>query len=603
MLPSSEPGSLPAVGRAALLSAWPEPALRLDAAGAIVERNAAAAELDDEVLAPIRAAPRPSGEGRTVTVDLARTDARGTSRAWRATLVPTDDGGTLALLTEITELVREREQLRRNEALLVDLQGTASLGTWEWDVTEPHAHWSPGLYAIYGLDPASHVPTYEDYLTRVHPEDRARVAEATRRVFEDHVSYSHDERILRADGAWRYLHTWAHPVVDDAGRLVRLVGVCQDVTEARTAELRLATREARLRALFELAPLGKCTVAADSGEVLESNPAVVTLLGRDLVGTRLVDAVHVDDRARLADALALDPLWGHVVACRVQRADGVLLQCHLTLARVETGPDEPPFVLVGIEDVTALDRAEEVRRLAVHTAQKSAEDLVRIVSHELRNPLQPLTIQAQMLQEGRLGALNERQQRAATAILTQSRRLGELVGDLLDAARAQSGGVGEEATDVALADAVDEVVESLGPLATSWSVGLRREVDRSVTVRGHPLRLRQVLYNLLGNAMKFAPAGTDVLVSSAREGDHVVLRVVDRGPGLTAEQIAGLFAPFARMHADDVGRGRGTGLGLYVAKAIVTAHGGDIGVESEGPGHGSTFWVRLPLAGAERASG
>jgi signal transduction histidine kinase len=144
--------------------------------------------------------------------------------------------GTLCWSSEITDFKRLEERLRRSEQLMVDAQGLAHMGIWDWDVSEPHATWSPELYRIYDLDPDSYVPSYESYLKLVHPDDRQRVIDATNRVFQEHVPYSHDERIFRRDGSMRYLHTWAYPVLDDSGALRRLVGVCQDITDRKLAE-------------------------------------------------------------------------------------------------------------------------------------------------------------------------------------------------------------------------------------------------------------------------------------------------------------------------------------------------------------------------------
>lgn len=150
-----------------------------------------------------------------------------------------DDGQDpkwLCVSTAITELKRNEERLRRSEQLMVDAQGVAHLGTWEWDIKEPHAHWSTELYRIYGLTPQTYTPSYEAYLQMVHPEDRQRVIDATNRVFQEHIPYSHDERIFRPDGSMRYLHTWAHPILDEQGQLRRLLGVCQDITDRAEAE-------------------------------------------------------------------------------------------------------------------------------------------------------------------------------------------------------------------------------------------------------------------------------------------------------------------------------------------------------------------------------
>lgn len=139
--------------------------------------------------------------------------------------------------TEITERKREELRLRRSEAMLVDTQGVAHLGVWEWDITQTQAVWSPELYRIYGLTPETYIPTYENYLKRVHPDDRQRVIDATNEAFHNLKPYSHDERIFREDGSLCYLHTWAFPVLNDAGKLVALTGVCQDITDRKLAEL------------------------------------------------------------------------------------------------------------------------------------------------------------------------------------------------------------------------------------------------------------------------------------------------------------------------------------------------------------------------------
>lgn len=172
-------------------------------------------------------------------------------RAWYACAVsPVSEGEQIAawlcVSTEVTELKRTEERLRRAETLMVDTQGVAHLGTWEWDISEPQAFWSAELYRIYGLHPETYTPTYEAYLTLVHPEDRQRVIDATNRVFHEHVPYSHDERIFRPDGSMRHLHTWAHPILDDDGKLRRLVGVCQDITERQEAEEQVRRMNAEL---------------------------------------------------------------------------------------------------------------------------------------------------------------------------------------------------------------------------------------------------------------------------------------------------------------------------------------------------------------------
>ncbi len=186
------------------------------------------------------------------------------ARAFSAEVTPIE-GGVLCVSRDQTLLKRSEERARRCERMMVDTQGVAHLGTWEWNIAEPHATWSEELYRIYGLSRETYTPSYEAYLTMVHADDRARVIEATNRVFHEHVPYSHDERIFRPDGTMRYLHTWAFPVLDRDGKLTHLIGVCQDITDRALAE------EALQRANTELE-----TRVAERTRELEAFNAMVT---------------------------------------------------------------------------------------------------------------------------------------------------------------------------------------------------------------------------------------------------------------------------------------------------------------------------------------
>ncbi len=238
---------------ASIFAALPEPAVVADRNGVLVFANVSAREhfgqrliserfssaLPDEVQAAFavgEAAVLQSGE--CARIEWTDTVLR---RSFHGLLCPVRGAsaaveGYLALCFDVTTLKETEIRLRQSEQLMVDTQGTAHLGTWEWDLSRPTATWSAELFRIYGLSPESYTPSYEAYLEMVHPDDRQRVAEATERVFREQIPYSHDERIFRPDGEIRYLHTWAHPVTDDDGKLVRLVGVCQDVTDRRLAE-------------------------------------------------------------------------------------------------------------------------------------------------------------------------------------------------------------------------------------------------------------------------------------------------------------------------------------------------------------------------------
>lgn len=194
--------------------------------------------------------------GRADSFELGERGPGGPVSWWRVDASPAGDDAVLIVFCDITAGKREEERLRRSEALLVDAQGVAHMGTWEWDVTQPTAVWSQEMYRIYGLTPEEYTPSYEAYLNMVHPDDRARVIAVTEACFKEHKPYSHDERIFRKSGEMRWLHTWAIPILDGEGKLIRLLGVCQDVTDQKKAEsamrAQMMTRALARRILHDL---------------------------------------------------------------------------------------------------------------------------------------------------------------------------------------------------------------------------------------------------------------------------------------------------------------------------------------------------------------
>jgi protein-histidine pros-kinase len=262
-------------------------------------------------------------------------------------------------------LRREAGQRQQAQDRLDEAQRLAGIGTWRWDVSKPHAEWSPELYSIYGLDPATHVPTYEDYLTRVHPDDVGRVKAATEAVFRDHRPYSHDERIRRPDGTWRNLHTWAQAELDEDGRLVALIGACQDLTERVSQEL-------TMRGLLESAP-DAMVVTGPGGRIVLVNGQAERLFGYtraemlgqpvDLLVPEGVRGRHAGNRAGYLADPRPRPM-GAGLDLKARRKDGSEFPVEVSLSPVET--PEGTLVSSAIRDISERKRSE-------HALQESLE--------------------------------------------------------------------------------------------------------------------------------------------------------------------------------------------------------------------------------------
>jgi PAS domain S-box-containing protein len=428
------------------------------------------------------------------------------------------DGSVTGLLhtgRDVTARHLEEERLRRIEELMVDTQGIAHFGIWEWDITQPQATWTPGLYQIYGLTPGRYVPSYENYLQRVHPDDRQRVIDATSRVFHQLEPYSHDERIFHSDGSLRYLHTWAVPLLDAEGKLCRLMGVCLDITERKLAEN---------------------AVAAQAAELAELNTEL---------------EARVEDRTR-----------------------------ELYLAK------------------TAAEVGNATKSLFLAT-----------MSHEVRTPMNGVLGMLELLMDG---ALSEEQRHMLATIRDSSEALLSILDDILDFSKIEAGRLEMETIPVNLRRIIEGVADTLSTNAQSRELRLDCFIDPALPewLLGDQVRLRQILFNLGSNAIKFthttaAREGVVELraerIDAGPERVGVRISVIDNGIGMDAATQAQLFRPFTQADASTTRRFGGTGLGLSICKRLVELMGGRIAVQSW-PGTGSTFTVDLELPPAHGVS-
>jgi PAS domain S-box-containing protein len=247
------------------------------------------------------------------------------------------------------------------------------------------------------------------------------------------------------------------------------------------------------------------------------------------------------------------------------------------------------------ERARALAEAER-RRDEAERARASLQTFLGVVAHDLRGPLTAIRAGAQLLRR-RAGAPSpERLGRALESIEDETRRMDELVGHLVDAARIGAGQLEVRPAPADLAALARRAVAAAQ--ATTERHRLVLEAPERLEGEWDPGLLARVLDNLLGNAVKYSPEGGAVRVRVGRQDDRAIVSVSDRGIGLRPEELPRLFQLFARLEA---GREvEGSGLGLYIVHGIVAAHGGRIWAESPGPGAGATFTVALPL---ERAPG
>ncbi|HVH47491.1 MAG TPA: ATP-binding protein, partial [Labilithrix sp.] len=237
-------------------------------------------------------------------------------------------------------------------------------------------------------------------------------------------------------------------------------------------------------------------------------------------------------------------------------------------------------------------------RRTAEQANRSKDEFLAMLGHELRNPLAPI-VTALHLMRLRSGSAVPKE---LTVLERQVNHLGRLVDDLLDVSRITRGRVELRKEHVELADVVARGIEMAGPLFEQRRHELRVRVGRGLTVDADPARLAQIVSNLVTNAAKYTDPGGRVIVMAHRDGDQIVLEVADNGMGIPEALLPNLFEMFVQGRQDlDRSKG-GLGLGLTIVRSLVSLHGGTVTARSAGPGQGSSFVVRLPASTARRAS-
>ncbi|MBI2078837.1 MAG: HAMP domain-containing histidine kinase [Euryarchaeota archaeon] len=237
------------------------------------------------------------------------------------------------------------------------------------------------------------------------------------------------------------------------------------------------------------------------------------------------------------------------------------------------------------------DEVEELRRMHLLTT-----NLINAAAHELSTPLTPIRLQLHLLKEGVRGKLTPEQRWSLEVVDRNFERLQTFVKELLDVARleAQRLPILMQPTD--LASVLREALETYEEPMKHAGLTLKSHVEPDLVVLADTRRLIQVVFNLLNNALKYTPSGGTVTIKAARSGHNAEVAVMDTGKGLTQDQRGKLFTAFGQIYGPDTGAPTGAGLGLFITRNIVELHGGQISVQSDGPGRGSAFTFTIPLA-------
>ena len=502
---------------------------------------------------------------------------------------------------DITDRKRNELALRESEARYRLLTENATDMITGHDLEGRVTYASAATEALTGYRASELVGV--DAYDLVYPDDEASIRAAHVRLLDRLQPVRYTWRLKRKDGSLVWVESVTRVVRDERLRPSGLQSATRDISVTKKALDELHAAREHFRSAFDEAPVGMAIIGLGL-RIERVNAALCEVVGysaEEMVGRNPRDFTHVDDhgigQVPMAE-LAAGKRRTYALEERLLHRDGREIWVRITASLMNTGTGEPEL-LTHVEDISDRRKAaaELLRaREAAERANEAKGDFLSRMSHELRTPLNAVLGFAQLLEAD---ALTGPQRESVTRILRGGYHLLSLVNDVLDMSAIEAGRLPVSTDAVPAAAVVRDTVELLRPLADERSVRVHCDLPPDgVVVLANEQRLKQVLLNLVSNAVKYSPAEADVTAAvEVDDAGWARFHVSDSGPGIPQESIERAFTPFERLGARrDV---EGTGLGLPLSRNLVMAMGGTLTVDSGSAG--STFTVELPLAAEDAA--
>ena len=546
---------------------------------------------------------QPTGPARPV-----RTRYRCKDGGWRwlewTALTDAGTGLVYGAARDVTARHAAQGALAANEARLQAILDHSSAAIFVKDRMGRYVLVNESFLSAFGFE-------REDVLGKTVQEiwENAVVDDIDRRVLDDGEVSTRDDIVELADGPHTILSV-RFPLRDGSGRIAGMASICTDVTDWTHVESALAERQRLLDTVIRACP-DIVAVLDGNGRVCEVSEASSRILGFDLsnpVHAEVESLVHPDDlpavHAEYAKVIS-EPEVPMSVRYRVRHADGNWIVLDTRGQTIVADDGNVAGAVIVSRDITDELEIEAQMRAAVEVAEHAStakSEFLSRMSHELRTPLNSVLGFSQLLE---MDGLPDQQGEAVGHIMRAGRHLLNLIDEVLDIARIESGNLELLMEPLSIHHVLRDAIDLVGPLAERRSIDVVADLescDQGFCVRADRKRLLQVLLNLLSNAVKYNRVGGRVDVAVALAPNDVVrITVTDTGNGIAPADIERVFEPFDRLGAENSGV-EGTGVGLTLSKHLVERMGGAIGVHSH-LGEGTTFSVELPASIERRVAG
>jgi len=511
----------------------------------------------------------------------------------------------IGTITDISERRQLETSLRYASESLNIAQAVAGVATMDLDFGRKSWLASANFHELLSISPATTLDDLEGHLASVHPADVERIRRAAFDTTPQSPSFRCEYRVVLPDGTERWIAETANCAHGRNGEVTRITGSLVDVSHLKRTEAALDSLEKRLARTVRGTRDGVWELDI-AGNKSWFGPRFEELLGYgtgdlDHSRERFEALIHPDDRAvarsGIDSHLARDATFD--VEVRIHHKAGHYEWVRLRAQAEHDAAGKPTWLAGSMQLITDRKLAEQAAidaKLAAEAANHAKSSFLANVSHEIRTPMNGVIGMSQMLAETNLDTT---QAEYVDIISSSAQALLSLINDVLDLSKIEAGRLDLESVPFDLRDVIHETVAVMA--LQSAVKGIELIVDMQtmpVLLQGDPGRLRQIIMNLVGNAIKFTHEGY-VLLTAARRTDEdgastLRIEVTDSGIGIPADRIDRLFKTFSQIDSSTTRYYGGSGLGLSIVKRLVELMGGDVGVRSE-LGQGSTFWATMHL--------
>jgi PAS domain S-box-containing protein len=565
----------------------PNPVMRADSDGSILFVNAACSKLDFPTCQPGQLLPERYRKIVARVLDTGSNqviEVEGKGGIFTLNFVPVTKAGYVNIYgSDITERKQAEKVLQETQKDLNRAQAVAQTGSWRMDVQHNQLLWSKENHRIFGI-PERTPMTYETFLSCVHPDDREYV-DANWQAALQGEEYDIEHRIVVGDEI-KWVRERAELEFDEDGMLKGGFGTTQDVTERKKMEEDLRQTRDYLDNLFNYAN-APIIVWNREFKVTRFNHAFERLTGlsADEVLGGTLDILFPDDSRdesmkRIREATSGER-W-EVVEIPIKHKDGSIRTILWNSATLFGTDGRTPLATIAQgQDITERKKVEQLK-----------DEFIGLVSHELKTPLTVVTGAIHTAMDERVSP--EEQHRLLEDAAWGADSLANILNNLLELSRHQADRLKLDTKSVDIREIADKAAKAVGKQHPTYLMSLN--IPSGLRLVVDPGRLERIFINLIDNAYKYSPEGSEVRVFTRQGKKEIVIGVSDQGVGIAPEDQEDLFEPFSRVGLES--RIQGIGLGLVVCQRLVEAHGGRIWVESK-PGEGSTFLFTIPLAKKE----